>query len=594
MNPSDDLRDLEDVATNQPNIVFILSDDQDAKLNSLDYMPLLQKHLMSKGTHFQKHYCTVAWCCPSRVSLWTGKAAHNTNVTNVVPPFGGYPQFLDRHLNESWVPLWLQENGYNTYYTGKLMNYHTVDNYNNPYPSGFNGTDFLLDPGTYSYLNPIFQRNKDAPVNHTNEYNTDLVAKKGLGLIDEAVQGGQGRPFFVTIAPIAPHADFEIVYTEDHEYVRTINSPPVSAERHKDLFPDEIVPRTPNFNPLDKPSGVDFLAELEPLSDENITYNDHWHRQRLRSLQVIDELVEDVVQKLEKYGILDNTYIFYSSDNGYHISQHRLQPGKGCGWEEDINVPLIVRGPNIPAGGVVDFPTSHTDLAPTWFKVLGIPLREDFDGLPIPLTADEITEWEGSGKAKEHVQIEFWSDITGGEYNTPPAGISNPAPDNTYKGLRILGEYYSFYYSVWCSGSHQLYDMTTDPYQLNNLYQTASSEISSPPTNTTVTICNANYTLVKVTQRLDSLLFVLKTCTGKACSDPWNSLMPNTGINSLRQAMDPKYDSFFENMKRVGYERCEGGYIPDAEGEVYESGDAYQGGEKLRLARDPREWWNRA
>lgn len=72
----------------RPNVVFILTDDQDAKLNSLDYMPSVRKHLISRGTHFKSHYCTVAWCCPSRVSLWTGKAAHNTNVTNIKPPYG--------------------------------------------------------------------------------------------------------------------------------------------------------------------------------------------------------------------------------------------------------------------------------------------------------------------------------------------------------------------------------------------------------------------------------------------------------------------------------------------------------------------------
>lgn len=72
----------------QPNIVFILTDDQDARMDSLSYMPYVQEHLIKKGTSFQRHYCTVALCCPSRVNLWTGKAAHNTNVTDVNPPYG--------------------------------------------------------------------------------------------------------------------------------------------------------------------------------------------------------------------------------------------------------------------------------------------------------------------------------------------------------------------------------------------------------------------------------------------------------------------------------------------------------------------------
>lgn len=72
----------------QPNIIFILTDDQDLRMDSLSYMPYLQKHITEQGTTFGKHYCTVAQCCPSRVTIWTGKAAHNTNVTDVNPPYG--------------------------------------------------------------------------------------------------------------------------------------------------------------------------------------------------------------------------------------------------------------------------------------------------------------------------------------------------------------------------------------------------------------------------------------------------------------------------------------------------------------------------
>lgn len=72
----------------QPNVVFILTDDQDVHLDSLEYMPLVKKHLLDQGTYYRKHYCTTAVCCPSRVTLWTGKAAHNTNITDVNPPYG--------------------------------------------------------------------------------------------------------------------------------------------------------------------------------------------------------------------------------------------------------------------------------------------------------------------------------------------------------------------------------------------------------------------------------------------------------------------------------------------------------------------------
>jgi hypothetical protein len=64
--------------TTRPNIIFLLTDDQDLHLDSLNYLPLVKKHLTDQGTFYSKHYCTIAICCPARVTLWTGKAAHNT------------------------------------------------------------------------------------------------------------------------------------------------------------------------------------------------------------------------------------------------------------------------------------------------------------------------------------------------------------------------------------------------------------------------------------------------------------------------------------------------------------------------------------
>jgi|SRR6478735_2962863 len=77
-----------DAAGGKKNIVFILTDDQDAVLNSVSYMPKLKEHIIDKGTSFVNHFTTTAICCPSRVALWTGKQPHNTNVTDVNPPYG--------------------------------------------------------------------------------------------------------------------------------------------------------------------------------------------------------------------------------------------------------------------------------------------------------------------------------------------------------------------------------------------------------------------------------------------------------------------------------------------------------------------------
>lgn len=133
-----------------------------------------------------------------------------------------------------------------------------------------------------------------------------------------------------------------------------------------------------------------------------VDYNDHFYRSRLRALQGVDELVDGLVTRLEQSGQLDNTYIIYTSDNGFHIGQHRLPPGKTCGFEEDIRVPLFIRGPGVAKGYVQDAVTTHVDLAPTLFHLAGIPPRDDFDGTAIPMTP------EFEGERHEHVTVEYW------------------------------------------------------------------------------------------------------------------------------------------------------------------------------------------
>ncbi|KAI0810638.1 alkaline-phosphatase-like protein [Xylaria sp. FL0064] len=542
---------VHEVAPRRPNVVFVLTDDQDVHLNSLEYMPFVKKHLVEKGTSFNKHYCTTAICCPSRVTLWTGKAAHNTNVTDVSPPYGGYPKFVARGYNRDYFPVWLQQAGYNTYYTGKLFNAHTVLNYDKPYPSGFTGSDFLLDPYTYDYLNSTFQRNGEKPRSYEGQYSTDVLAEKAYGFLDDAVRDLHNRPFFLTVAPVGPHSN--VVYSLEERKAQF--SEPISAKRHQHLFKDVKVPRTVNFNP-DKPSGANWLLDLPQQNQSNVDYNDHFYRQRLRALQAVDEIVDGLIARLEAYGILDNTYFVFSSDNGFHIGQHRLQPGKTCGYEEDINVPLIVRGPGVAANHSTHVVTSHTDLAPTFLRLLGIPLREDFDGKPIPLTKREI---ESAQRARrEHVNVEFWGRaISEGEHQVLER------EHNTYKAIRLSSPDYNLYYSVWCNDEHELYDMALDPGQLDN--------ILAAPGSISGHALVAGLPVAKVVSRLDALLFVLKSCKGYSCRQPWKQLHPAGDVGSLAEALESKYDDFYAEQTRVKFEVCENGYLVEAEGPMWET-----------------------
>jgi N-acetylglucosamine-6-sulfatase len=163
-------------------------------------------------------------------------------------------------FNENWLPVWLQAAGYNTYYTGKLFNAHTVENWNSPRPAGWTSSDFLLDPHTYDYLNATFQSNEHPPVQHEGEYSTDVLAKKAYGLLDEGVKSK--RPFFLTLAPVAPHSNVDPTTFDHDEPARKIQmTAPIPAKRHKYLFPEAKVPRKPNFNPHKVPPSLNTLSQ---------------------------------------------------------------------------------------------------------------------------------------------------------------------------------------------------------------------------------------------------------------------------------------------------------------------------------------------
>ncbi|KAL1311513.1 hypothetical protein AAFC00_001635 [Neodothiora populina] len=520
-------------------------------MESLEHMPHLQKYIKSEGTSFENHFCTIAICCPSRVNLWTGRAAHNTNVTDVKPPYGGYPKIVSQGINDDYLPVWMQAAGYQTYYVGKLWNTHNLMNYDKPHVKGFNSSDFLLDPFTYDYWHAKITHNGGAPVDYSGQYSPDVVAEKAYALLDEATENRE--PFFLTVAPVAPHSNILGAPTltplnDSYSAALASGSPgfaiPEYAPRHAHLFKDYKIPRREDFNP-EKPSGANWIAQLPRLNDSVIAYNDEFQRARLRALQSVDEMIEQLITKLDDKGILDNTYIFFTTDNGFHISQHRMHPGKECGYDTDIHIPLIVRGPGIAKGESLELVSSHTDIAPTILSIAGVS-RDDLDGLPIPLTSEAAT----TDARGEHVNVEFWGEgLPEGKYGVEIRDY----PNNTYKSLRLVSDGYSLYYSVWCTGEREYYDLKHDPFQMKNYFVEPSLadsyELLGRPFNALI-------------YRLDALLVVLKECRGRTCTHPWEA----HATTSLKDALDPGLDAYYISQPKVVFSSCELGYIKEAEG----------------------------
>ncbi|KAJ6179916.1 hypothetical protein N7519_010377 [Penicillium mononematosum] len=347
----------------------------------------------------------------------------------------------------------------------------------------------------------------------------------------------------MTVTPIAPHSNMNGTYGGGAGPLWM--DEPIPEERHRHLFPDAKVPRTANFNPK-HPTGVSWIHDLPYRNQTVIEYNDHYYRQRLRALQGVDELVDNLITRLEKSGKIDNTFIIYTSDNGFHISQHRLPPGKTCGFDEDIRVPFMMRGPGIPENHVENTVTTHIDIAPTLFQLAGLHPRSDFDGTPIPTS-------KSTGDLHEHVAVEYWGQamLEGGLSN-----LGSPTvPNNTYKAVRLFSTDYNLFYSVWCNNEHELYDLTTDPYQVHNLWTGDAQKVDI-----------LGHPMREVIPRLDALLMVLKSCLGSECIKPWDTLHPDGSVTSLRDALDDKYDIFYQSQPKVSFGRCAYGYEIDAEG----------------------------
>lgn len=234
-------------AADKPNFVFILTDDQDQRMNSLEHMPNVQDLLMKEGTHYTKHYAPTALCCPARVSIWTGLHAHNHGVASVHNgPNGGWQKILKSGLNEAYLPIWLRDNGYKTYYTGKLYNGMDNDMVENRTARGWTEADLLVGGKTYQYYDPPFQHidakhpfNDPAKVkDFRGNYSTDQVAEYAYGYLNKAIK--QDDPFFVGIAPITCHT--QVGNNPDPQ------GPPVPSKKYKDTRPNASIPDSDNYN----------------------------------------------------------------------------------------------------------------------------------------------------------------------------------------------------------------------------------------------------------------------------------------------------------------------------------------------------------
>ncbi|KAI8803656.1 periplasmic arylsulfatase, sulfate-repressible [Cladochytrium replicatum] len=529
------------VTGKQPNIIFIITDDQDATYDSLKYMPSVQKWLVRGGATYQNHFVTTPVCCPSRTSSMKHFPLAGTQQRsfNVMPPHGGYTKWIKDDLDKDYLPGWLKAAGYSTWFTGKFVVEYSLDNYIRV-PRAWDVFDAFVYPWTFRFDIPVFSRNGEWPIIYKGQYQTDVLAQKTLAFVDSAV--ALKKPFFIYTAPAACHTTVyagDIKNRPENPIDAVSFEPPIPADRHKHLFSEVELPRPPNFNASreDKPA---WLRTLPYLSQQNATYLTWAYRQRLRSLQAVDEFVEDLFTRLQASGELDNTYVFYTADNGYHLGAHALGMGKEFFIEEDIRVPMLARGPGIPAGSVVTEQTLHLDLAATFTALSGAGLPRITDGKVFPIIRDLPGVKADSQLKRPATLVEFWG-------NGIDEALRRPFLNNTWKAVRTDDAKYV----VHCTGERQLYNLPEDPYELNNLLPPGSTLDSIPSR--------------KIVDRLDALLSLLAHCSGETCVDPLASIrhpITRKPLTTLAEALDPSLDPYFNNIAKFGFIGCPEWYDP--------------------------------
>jgi arylsulfatase A-like enzyme len=259
-----------------------------------------------------------------------------------------------------------------------------------------------------------------------------------------------GAPWLLWVATNSPH------------------TPAYAAERYQKLFRRTEMPNSPSFNETDVSDKPAWVRSLPLLDEAQVGEAEELWRQKRRSLRSVDDLIGSVIGKLEQTGQLENTYIVFTSDNGYLLYKHRVRD-KGAPYEEAIRLPFVVRGPGVPQGASRSQLVANTDLAPTIADWAGVEPPGFVDGRSFaPLLSSERPPW------RKRLLIEY-------------------VRDHPFFELRTSN---NLTYTEYETGEREFYDLKADPYQLDNSY----------PAQDPLLIA-----------RLSAQLEALKGCVGEAC-----------------------------------------------------------------------------
>jgi arylsulfatase A-like enzyme len=416
----------------RPNIIFVLTDD--LAWNLVPYMKNVQQ-MQQDGLTFSRYFVTDSLCCPSRSSIFTGKYPHDTQVFTNGGNNGGYATYERVGNQMHTFATTLAGVGYQTAMLGKFLNGYSATG-NGPDP-GWLEWD-VADNG-YPEFNYTLNRN-GVPTPYgalPDEYLVDVMSQIAQNFIEKVAPG----PFVIETATFAPHAP----YTPAPRYLNTYH---------------EVVPRTPAWNTANMNPPM-WLDERQPLSVAALANMDAAFNLRVEAVQAVDDMIGELRAELVAKGLDQNTYVIFSSDNGYHMGDHMLLPGKETAFDTDIRVPLIVVGPGVPAGVIDDRIVENIDLCPTFAELAGAPPPPAVDGHSlVPLFHGEnVSDWRNLALV-EHVGPDIAPMPPGDPDNEPVVG----PPPNSYEAIRTPEAVYVEY----VDGELEYYDLEKDPFELVN------------------------------------------------------------------------------------------------------------------------------
>ncbi len=430
-------------ATGKPNIVFVLTDDLSTNLVTQQFMPNLWA-LMHQGTSFTNYFVSDSLCCPSRASIFTGRFPHDTGVYTNSGANGGYLAFLSHGDEHSTLATDLHAAGYRTAMMGKYLNrYHVTD----PPAPGWD----VWDVADWGYPEFNYSLNENGQIVHCggpnvkgkDNYLTDVLASLGASFIRTTAKNSPNKPFFLEVATFAPHAPF----TPSPKYAK--------------LYPGLRYPKTlafdaPTINP------PPWLRSAKPLSSTALAVIAGDFRLRAQAVKSIDDLIGNLVGALRATGKLADTYFVFSSDNGFHMGEHELDPGKLTAFDTDIQVPLIVVGPGVAKDHQASAFAQNVDLRSTFDEFAGTRPSEPVDGRSVvpllsPSTPPVPQGWPQGALIEHQGPV-----VSKRDPDYQSAAAANPP---SYRALRLPGALYVEY----SDGSREYYNLDADPYELDNV-----------------------------------------------------------------------------------------------------------------------------